>query len=107
MVNARNKGARVERVIVKELNEADIPCERNLAQTRDGGHDIETEFHAIEVKGVETNLQSRWFTQATKQAYVIEKAPVLVHKRSRQVSDYWVLMGVDEFAAYEKMLKGL
>ena len=46
----RTKGAAFERECVTLLNEYGADAERNLSQTRDGGHDIDSVFGAFECK---------------------------------------------------------
>ena len=99
---SRDKGGRVERYVVNELNNVSGGnFKRNLSQTRDSGHDIETHSHAIEVKGVETELRSRWFGQAVESARIIGKAAVVAHKRSRKPTVYWVEMSAEQFVSYD------
>lgn len=63
----RTKGATYERDIVKKMTAAlGVPCERNLEQTRDGGHDVKTSLYLVtEIKRRARPLCAlKWLEQA-------------------------------------------
>jgi Holliday junction resolvase len=46
----RRKGAEFERELVSRMNEHALGAERNLSQSRDGGHDVDSLAGAFECK---------------------------------------------------------
>lgn len=88
----RNKGHDGEREVVKllqpivELILGEKKLQRNLTQTRQGGHDIcGLDFLAIEVKRCETLEVDKWWRQTLKQAEQADGAiPVLIYRRNRE-----------------------
>ena len=87
----RQKGHDGEREIVKllqpivELVLGEKKLQRNLQQTRQGGHDIcGLEHLAIEVKRCETLEIEKWWKQTLKQAEAAGGAiPVLMYRQNR------------------------
>jgi Holliday junction resolvase len=93
-VNSRNKGKRGERELANLLQEylgRDVT--RNLAQSRDGGHDLNLEGLALEVKRREVLALREWWDQALDQA-VDGRVPVLAYRASRRPWRF-VVPGVD------------
>ncbi len=95
---SRDKGGRGEREVVALLNNAGIRAERNLSQTRDGGHDVDLPdmpAFAIEVKRAEIECYTAWMRQCIAQAE--GKTPVLAWRKSRQPWRFAVVMDCDQF----------
>lgn len=64
-----------------------MPVERNLIQTRDGGHDlIGLAPFAVEVKRAKRATLPAWWRQAHEQALAINMEPALAYRLDRQ---YW------------------
>lgn len=102
VINARDKGQRAERDIVRALQpvvidewqkagrEGPAPSlERNLMQSHKGGHDITgLDWLAIEVKHQERFSISNWWAQTKRQAAELELKtgkkvePVLCYRRN-------------------------
>jgi len=94
---AKSKGANGERELARLLSQMakgagyDLTFERNLEQTRGGGHDlncVEANINlAIEVKRVESDgpaTQRKHWEQALRQAETAEAIPVLASRRNRR-----------------------
>jgi len=99
MVNARTKGQSGEREVVKMLNDVLVSyyqennieyndqmlVQRNQNQSAIGGCDLVNTFHfAIEVKRCEKLEIEKWWKQTCKQAYALNKIPVLIYRQSRK-----------------------
>ncbi|MGL5735653.1 MAG: putative PDDEXK endonuclease [Beijerinckiaceae bacterium] len=93
MLNSRTKGQTGEREAAKLLTNWAIEAgvvlelERNLDQTRMGGHDLnglEEYGLSVEVKRVETPAVATWWGQACRQAQSIDCAPMLMYRANRQ-----------------------
>lgn len=82
----RDKGARGERELAKELyDRLGIELKRNLEQSRNGGYDLEgMPKFAIEVKRHEKLEIAKWWAQATEQARLANRVPVLAWRQSRK-----------------------
>jgi len=89
-MSSRSKGASAERevavLIHQELQDVlEKRPQRNLLQTRDGGHDlVGLPGVALEVKRVEQLSLAKWWAQACRQADDVGLLPVLVYRQSRQ-----------------------
>jgi len=87
-MNSRRKGHDGEREIAALLREAlGIEIERNLRQTRDGGHDLEVCGFALECKRSATVTEAkvaRWWQQAVEQSTRAGLIPALAYRADRQ-----------------------
>ena len=88
---SRTKGASAERELIKLLedhlgdivHQQNLSLQRNLEQTRSGGHDvIGLDDIAIEVKRQERLQLKAWWNQAVEQAD--DHVPVLAYRQSRR-----------------------
>jgi Holliday junction resolvase len=87
-MNSRRKGAGGEREVCEILNqELGWAVKRNLAQTRDGGYDIEIAQFRIEVKRRKKLMVHEFMEQASKSAG--EATPVVL---MRADGEEWLLM---------------
>lgn len=86
----RTKGAAAERefaaLVHNELVDVVVNRpERNLNQTRGGGHDLDgLPGVALEIKRQEQLSVNAWWHQACKQAQVVDLLPVLAYRQSRK-----------------------
>jgi Holliday junction resolvase len=93
-VNSRNKGKRGERELANLLQEhLGMGITRNLAQSRDGGHDLNLDGIALEVKRREELALREWWGQTLDQAGD-SRVPVLAYRASRRPWRF-VLAGAD------------
>ena len=90
---SRNKGKRGEREAAKLLHGwlsdagiIDANIQRNLAQSRSGGFDLEglPRWLAVEVKRAENLRQGEWWRQTKAQAKHAGRLPVLMYRQSRR-----------------------
>lgn len=98
---SRDKGQRGEREVIQllqpvvnrvfaEVGREPPKLERNLMQSREGGHDlVGLEWLALEVKRHETLSVGSWWEQTKKQAGT-SKVPVLFYRQNGQRS--WKVM---------------
>jgi Holliday junction resolvase len=100
MVNSRRKGASAEREFAALLHEElGVKLERNLEQSRGGGHDLlpppgvegsaadVLRMLAIECKRYRQAtpaMVAKWWNQATRQALSVNAWPVLAYRADRQ-----------------------
>lgn len=96
---AKAKGANAERELAAILTEyareagVALSLERNLTQTRGGGHDLnglEEYGLAVEVKRVEVLDVRAWWRQACTQADRVGCSPLLAYRQSRRPWRYRV-----------------
>lgn len=100
-MTSRSKGASGERelsvVIHQELQDLIDRPERNLNQTRDGGHDLTgLPGVAVECKRVENLQVDKWWEQACRQAATVSAEPVLAYRQSRKQWTFvmaWSILG--------------
>lgn len=95
-INARSKGQRGEREIVKSLQEQvdsihrlyhqePITLQRNALQAHLGGADLHgLEGFAVEVKFCENETLGSWWAQCLRQAEKLKAVPVLIYRASFQ-----------------------
>lgn len=91
-INSRNKGANGEREFANALaDKFGIKPERNLSQSRGGGHDLlmsgELGKFAVEVKRSKTVTDAKliaWWKQAVDQAEKARLIPMLAYRADRQ-----------------------
>ena len=83
---SRTKGQTGERELSKLLEQhLGIRFERNLEQTRDGGHDLNgLSALSIECKRAAQPSYSSWWDQTIKQALETGRVPVLAYRLDRQ-----------------------
>jgi len=98
MVNARRKGAAAENEFKNELKARGVDCERNLSQTRDGGHDIDDLPFALEIKRQERMDFPACIRQTKEQAELSGKQGALAWRRNREKWTIAVIYTIDEFA---------
>ena len=92
---SREKGAKAERELASLLCEHLGDVTRNLAQTRDGGHDlIGVGPFAVEVKRRERLDIAGWWRQACGQANESGLVPALAYRQSRKPWRFVVPLGV-------------
>ena len=88
MVNSRNKGARGERLFSNAMFElTGIESQRNLEQSRNGGHDLVGLPFAVEVKHYSTLTRSQivgFWQQALVQSQECGLPPALAYKENRK-----------------------
>ncbi len=84
--NPRTKGAAGERELADIIFYATGKIlERNLEQTRGGGHDLNgIEGLSIEVKRQERLCVPAWWRQTLKQAEAIQGIPILAYRQNRR-----------------------
>lgn len=111
---SRNKGQRGEREVIQLLQPVvnrvfmgigrEPPkLERNLLQTREGGHDlVGLEWLALEVKRHETLQVNQWWEQTKKQAGD-KKVPILFYRQNGQRS--WKVMMFGFLPAGDKRVR--
>ena len=100
----RTKGATYERDIVKKLTAAlGVSCERNLEQTRDGGHDVKTVLSlVVEIKRRARPLCAlKWLEQADASP---KEGPSLVVTRGDNSPDLAVQYLDDWLVMYKKAM---
>jgi len=98
MIDSRAKGANGEREFAKLIDAMlGVRLERNLQQTRDGGHDLHAvelttgpavvlSKFAIEVKrwaGISAAMVRPMWWQAVEQAHAVQKIPLLAYRGDR------------------------
>lgn len=104
---AKRKGANGEREIAAWLREnvaalGDVDIERNLEQTRNGGHDlIGVPGIALEVKRVETLAVRKWWEQTTQQAISAGLFPVLAYRQNRRSWQFCLPASLIEPTSYD------
>lgn len=103
--SSRTKGAAAEREFAALMNEflqSPTAFTRNLVQTREGGHDLVTDYPvAIEVKRQERTNLPAWVRQAREQAAGKPGTlPVVAYRSNREDWTVLVVMSVEEFGAY-------
>lgn len=87
-MHALNKGKAGEREAAKWLHQwlslTAVP-ERNLEQTRNGGHDLTgVGQFAVEVKRCETLALAKWWRQASKSGIESGLVPVVMFRQNRK-----------------------
>lgn len=100
----RTKGAVYEREVIKKMSTAlGVSCERNLEQTRDGGHDVKTSLYlVVEIKRRAQPLCAlKWLEQADASP---KEGPSLVVTRGDNSPDLAVQYFDDWLVTYKKAL---
>lgn len=87
-INGINKGKQGEREaaewLYKEFN-LSIKPERNLEQTRDGGHDLNGfQPLCVEVKRCETLAKRDWWLQVTSAVTKEYSVPIVMYRQNRK-----------------------
>lgn len=77
----KRKGKTGELELAKKLTEKlGTKVTRNLGQTRDGGHDLNLDGWALEVKRANIPRIKEWWEQTIKQAEETNRKPVLAYR---------------------------
>lgn len=94
--SSKIKGANGEREVADIIYYATgIKVERNLDQTRGGGHDLNgIDGLSIEVKRQETLCIPAWWRQTLRQAEDVKGIPVLVYRQNRK--PWTFIVGLDK-----------
>lgn len=93
---ARAKGARGEREVchlIAGITGDDVS--RNIAQSRDGGHDVDWGPFAIEVKTTQTVSMPAWQAQVRKSVEGTGKVPSVCWRRKGE--EWWVALPMEAF----------
>ena len=105
---SRTKGAAGERELSKLLEQhLGIKFNRNLEQTRDGGHDLNgLSALSIECKRAAQPSFAAWWDQTTRQALEAGRVPILAYRIDRRQWAFMVALS-DFVAGCEHQGRGL
>lgn len=100
----RAKGGRGEREVchlIAGITGDDVS--RNIAQSRDGGHDIDWGPFALEVKTQQNLSMPAWQRQVEKSVEGTSKVPCVVWRRKAE--DWWIALPMRQFVEIFNMLR--
>lgn len=93
---SRAKGAKGERDVCHLISAITGEIvNRNIGQSRDGGHDIDWGPFALEVKSQQTVTMPAWQTQVRKSVEGTDLVPSVVWRRKAE--EFWIALPMKDF----------
>lgn len=101
---ARTKGAKGERDVCHLISAVTGEIvNRNIGQSRDGGHDIDWGPFAIEVKSQQSVSMPAWQAQVMKSVAGTDAVPSVAWRRKGE--EFWIALPMQQFVEIFNMLR--